>query len=258
MDHAALALLGHQNWIDYLAASVSQSADGLLVRDRGVVAALGHVPLAFFNQILVERPDVDFQALADAVAQARRREDPFVVSLREGVDDGLAPFVSQLGLVASQESATLAMTLFPLGGRGTARHTAPGFEIRRIFDEAGLADHRHAVTAGFATDPRVAVAMMPTGILDRPGCSIYVGYLQEQPVAAGIGWRTGRTIGVYNIATVPSARRRGFGEAMTSRVLADGEAAGCDVAALEASAMGRPIYERLGFRVTQWYVGYRP
>jgi hypothetical protein len=39
-------------------------------------------------------------------------------------------------------------------------------------------------------------------------------------------------------------------------VLADGAAAGCDVAALQASSMGRPIYERLGFRMAVRYIGY--
>jgi len=75
-------------------------------------------------------------------------------------------------------------------------------------------------------------------------------------VTSGLGWRSGRTIGVYAISTVPAARRHGYGEAMTARVVADGIAAGCDVAALQASAVGRPIYERLGFRVDVLYNAY--
>ena len=61
---------------------------------------------------------------------------------------------------------------------------------------------------------------------------------------------------VYEIATIPSARRRGYGAAMTARVVLDASAAGCDVAALQASASGRPIYERVGFRVDVLYVSY--
>ena len=43
---------------------------------------------------------------------------------------------------------------------------------------------------------------------------------------------------------------------MTARVVADGVSAGCDVAALQASAMGRPIYERQGFRTVVRYAAY--
>ena len=44
------------------------------------------------------------------------------------------------------------------------------------------------------------------------------GYLDGEPVTTGMGIRTGSTIGVYNIATLPYARGRGYGGAMTSRV----------------------------------------
>jgi len=77
------------------------------------------------------------------------------------------------------------------------------------------------------------------------------------PVAVSSGARRPLpTIGVYSIATIESARRRGYGAAMTARVMADGVVAGWDVAALQASEMGRPIYERLGFRTVVRYVAY--
>ena len=43
---------------------------------------------------------------------------------------------------------------------------------------------------------------------------------------------------------------------MTAHVVADGLVTGCDVAALQASEMGRPIYERLGFRTVVRYATY--
>ena len=75
-------------------------------------------------------------------------------------------------------------------------------------------------------------------------------------MSTGLGIRSGRTIGVYNIATIESARGRGYGAAITRQVVADGIAAGCDVAILQASDMGYPVYERMGFRTVVEYVGY--
>jgi GNAT superfamily N-acetyltransferase len=256
VDAAALAALEHANWIDYVAASVSLGPKGLLVRDRGIVTALGHVPMRFYNQILVEEPHAVAEAIGDAVACGRERRDQFVVSLRDGFDDRFAPQMAELGLVASDDSVTSAMALHPIGDAAPSTDLDPGFEIRRVTDETGLEDHRRTVTAGFDAHPSVAEAMIGIGLLGRPECAVYVGYLNGLPVTAGLGWRTGQTIGVYNIATIPTARRHGFGAVMTARVVADGKAAGCDVGALQASSMGRPIYQRMGFRMALRYFGY--
>jgi hypothetical protein len=43
---------------------------------------------------------------------------------------------------------------------------------------------------------------------------------------------------------------------MTAQVVADGVAAGCDVAILQASDMGRSVYERMGYRTVVDYMGY--
>jgi len=256
VDPSELARLEHENWIEYLAASVSLADSSLVIRDRGIVALLGHVPMRFFNQILVEEPRASASAIRDAVARARERRDEFVVSLREGLDDRFAPLTAELGLAASDDAVTSAMALHPVRDGARPAGLEPGFEIRRVTDETGLEDHRRTVTGGFGADPSVAEAMIGIGLLDRPECVVYVGYLDGLPVTSGLGWRTGRTIGVYNIATIPAARRQGFGEAMTARVLADGKGAGCDVGALQASSMGRPIYQRMGFRMALRYIGY--
>ena len=229
---------------------------GLVVRNRGIAALLGHVPMRFYNQILVEDSHAIPSAIGESVRLARERRDPFVVSLRDRRDDRFKPLMADLGLVASEQAATQAMTVCPVSQRASSARPQAAFEIQRVGDETSLEDHQRVVTAGFGADPSVAEAMLGVGLLDRPECAVYVGYLDGEPVTAGLGWRTGRTIGVYNIATLPTARRRGFGEAMTARVVTDGEASGCDVAALQASSMGRPIYERMGFRLSVRYTGY--
>jgi predicted GNAT family acetyltransferase len=81
----------------------------------------------------------------------------------------------------------------------------------------------------------------------------YVGYTNGQPVSVGESVRVGRTIGVYSVGTLAEARGRGYGSAMSRRIVADGADAGCDVAVLQSSAMGYPIYQRLGFRTVVEY-----
>lgn len=111
-----------------------------------------------------------------------------------------------------------------------AAHRAPELKTVRVTDADGLDAHRRAVSEGFGADRAVALGTTCIDLLDRPECVVYVGYAGGAPVVSGLGWRTGRTIGVSSISTVESARRRGYGAAMTARVMADGLVAGCDVA----------------------------
>ena len=123
-------------------------------------------------------------------------------------------------------------------------------------DAAGLARHADVLAAGFGMPHEWATSFASETMLRVPAATFYVGYQDGVAVTSGLGVRSGRTIGVYNIATVEGARRRGLGAAMTMRVIGDGAAAGCDVAILQASEMGQPVYERLGFRTVCEYFGY--
>lgn len=251
------AALEHANWIAYLTGVASCSARTTVARTGGVLTLLTGLPMDWFNQILIEDEDATPAALQDAVTQARAQGADFVVRLRHGTDDRFIPTLTQAGLEANApETLTPGMAAFPIDRDALARQAAPELDIQRVTDAAGIDAHRRTATAGFGADPAVAQGTVCAEVLARPDCVIYVGYAGGDPVVSGLGWRTGRTIGVYSIATIASARRRGYGAAMTARVVADGVVAGCDAAALQASEMGRPTYERLGFRTVITYAAY--
>lgn len=247
----------HANWIAYLTGVVSCTSGASVSRSGGVVTILTGLPMDWFNQVLIEREQATATAILAGVAQARERGDHFVVRLREGIDDRFIPTLIRTGLVpAGEEASTPGMVAFPIHPDAIAQPAAPELEIRRVTDAAGIDVHREVASAGFGADPAVAIGSACPDLLDRPECVVYVGYADGAPVVSGLGWRTGPTIGVYSIATIESARRRGYGAAMTARVVADAMIAGCDAAALQASEMGRSIYERMGFRTVVRYAPY--
>lgn len=257
MTNNELATLEHANWIAYLTGVASCASRTTVTRAGGVVTLLTGLPSDWFNQILIERDEATRPDLLSAIDEARAGAEPFVVRLRSDIDDRFSPTLIQAGMEAmGKEHATPGMVAFPIDHDGIAKQMAPGLEIRQVIDATGIDAHRWVVAAGFGFDPVLANGTACLGVLDRSECVVYVGYANGAPVASGLGWRTGRTIGVYSIATIPSGRRRGYGAAMTARVVADGVLAGCDVAALQASEMGRPIYERLGFRTVVRYAAY--
>jgi len=231
MTHHELVALEHENWIAYVTGVVSCTSRAKVSRAGGVVTVLTGLPMDWFNQVLIEREEATPAGVLAGVTEA-----------------GLAP--------AGQETVTPGMVAFPIDHEAIAERAASELEIRRVTDATGIDAHRQAVTAGFGSDPAVALGTACPDLLDRPECVVYLGYADGDPVVSGLGWRTGRTVGVYSIATIESARRRGYGAAMTARAVADGVVAGCDVAALQASEMGRPIYERLGFQTVVRYAAY--
>ena len=81
--------------------------------------------------------------------------------------------------------------------------------------------------------------------------------LDGQPVGAGSVVVSDRTVaGLYNIAVREPARGRGVGRAITVELMRIGAAHGCTESILHASAIGEPVYARLGFRTVGQLVQY--
>ena len=250
-----LARLEHENLIETFSDGVANAPGSLVWRRDGVVLLASGLPIRFFNQVLIEHEDAAPEAIEAAVGAIRERGQPFVVHLRRRTDDHFRALVHALGLVLPADASPMpGMALHPIPASGP---TIPaGHEIRQVDDQAGMDDHIRTGALGFGMPEDMLRAIVPPDTWLRPGNTVYVGYTDGQPVTTGLGSRTGTTLGVYNIATVESARRQGLGAAITARVAADGAAAGCDVAILQASPMGYPIYERLGYRTVVEYDGW--
>ena len=251
MDDATLAALEHDNFIHSIGLIARLRPTGLVRRERGVALLASGVAMRLFNQVLIETDEAEAAAVADAVETMRAGSYRFLVHLRSGADDRFVPLMADLGLVEPDPTElTPGMALQPIGDDTPP----PGdLEIRRVDGEAAFDDHVRVAAAGFGMDESLVRSFLDPRLVDDEDTASYVGYIGGEAVVVGAGLRSGRTIGVYNIATITAARRRGYGAAMTRHVAAEGKAAGCDVAVLQASDMGRPIYERLGYRTVVRY-----
>ena len=84
--------------------------------------------------------------------------------------------------------------------------------------------------------------------------SWYVGSVDGEIVTTAIGFAIDGCTGVFNVGTKLEQRGRGYGAAVTSRVVRDGFEAGSELAFLQASDIGHGVYRRLGFRDVEEYV----
>lgn len=85
----------------------------------------------------------------------------------------------------------------------------------------------------------------------------FIGLLHGEPVATVSLVTAGGAAGIYNVTTVEAARGRGIGAAMTAAAVRHGADRGFLLATLQASTMGRSVYERLGFEFVCDLLPYR-
>jgi len=84
-----------------------------------------------------------------------------------------------------------------------------------------------------------------------------VAYVAGEPVSCAAAIRSGSTVGIYAVATVELARRRGYGRATTWAAIDAGRNAWHGTTAiLQSSEAGVPVYRSLGFVTVGRYVEY--
>jgi GNAT superfamily N-acetyltransferase len=137
------------------------------------------------------------------------------------------------------------MVLVPL--EGDLPHI-PGLVIEPVRDAEALDVFTVTSSYGFEGGEELFHRMYPPSALAVPDHTLYVGYLDGVPVATAVRGTSHRIAGIGGVSTVPAARRRGIGEAITARAALDGQAEGCIAAFLGATQMGYPLYERMGYR----------
>jgi GNAT superfamily N-acetyltransferase len=234
-----------QTVADALSESCVERAGPWLLYDSGVGTQEFNLALRLAP---VRRPAT---ALAAAEAWFDRRGAPFVLSLRDPDDDALLAAARERGYRELRSQPAMLLSPLPLDcGRG------PGLEVQTVTDSAGVSAYasveaeepaRHA--AHRAADEALAAAVLST-----PGIRLFVGLVDDAPVARSMAVVSAEMVGVTNVYVAPSARRRGLGTAMTTAAISAGVELGATAACLEASRMGEPVYQRMGFREVFRYV----
>jgi N-acetylglutamate synthase len=223
-----------------------EEADGMLM--IGEPAGLLYV----LRTASVLRPPAH---LAAAVARAQAFYDELGVSWFLDVPDEYAPPFAEVaeaaGLVPEGPDAGMVL-LDHLDEKPLPR----GLVIEVVRDADTLAVFSETAGAGFGYSVEVMAALHPPDMLDVPDVTYYLGRLDGIPAATAMRFSSHGITELSRVSTVPACRGQGFGEALTRRATIDGFAEGCAAAFLFATAMGRPVYERIGFRHALDYHGW--
>jgi GNAT superfamily N-acetyltransferase len=92
---------------------------------------------------------------------------------------------------------------------------------------------------------------LPPGLLrtaDHNTLRLTVAWLDDQPVASALCFDFAGDCGIYNVGTLPHARRRGLASALTTHLAYEARRRGCDSASLQSTPMAERVYAAIGFR----------
>ncbi len=208
------------------------------------------VPDMHLNTVLVTHLDDDE---ADAViderlADFRRRGSPFTWwVMPSSAPSDLASRLTARGLVDDGRWPAYAIAADGVADPPPVH----GLEIRRVSSPDDLDTYLGVYAPILSPSPAFTElftrAARRIGFGEEAPEEHFIGLLHGDPVATVSLVTAGGAAGIYNVTTVGPARRRGIGAAMTVAAVRHGAERGFGLATLQASTMGRPVYERLGF-----------
>lgn len=129
---------------------------------------------------------------------------------------------------------------------------ASGYEILRVENEemleswCGILNSSFSVPDEFRDD--YCRVFLNLGFGKDKSWVYYIGIKDGVPISCCMSYMEDGIAGLYWVGTVPGARKQGLASGIVSLAIDDAYLNGCRISILQASAAGKPVYERLGFK----------
>ncbi|MEX2159302.1 MAG: GNAT family N-acetyltransferase [Dehalococcoidia bacterium] len=245
---ADLVALGDANYYEAWAMLARAAYDGDVRDLDGVLVTTAGTPVLWLNIAFVTRrlPDPEAQ-LSAARAYFDERGLPFLVRIREGLDEDAERAAGRLGMPYTDTIPGMALDPIPPAPDATAPLAIEEVDARTL--DAFVTLNAEA----FDIPLEACRKVLPPDILEEPHAHWYLGLADGKPAATSGLVITDGIAGVHFVSTDATYRRRGFGEAMTRHAALEGRKRGLSVAYLQSSEMGYPVYERMGYRRVTGY-----
>jgi ribosomal protein S18 acetylase RimI-like enzyme len=237
------------SWLDIFSRLEGAQIDGV----PGLRKSITDIPMALFNSVMETQlaPENADAAIELVVADAQRRNVPLTwwTGPSTRPEDMPSRLLSH-GFTVDEDGPGMAVELDRLNDR---LPMPEGVTILPATDDASWHAWSQACLQGFEAPPaRLEFGVQQWSNLlsraDPATTQAYTAWLDGKPVAASMLQLGGGVAGIYAVATLPEARRKGIGAQVTLHALKEGRRRGYKIGVLEASDMGYPVYRSLGFQ----------
>jgi len=228
----------------------------MTVNDNHITIINTHQPIDMFN-IICKAKTNEITQLQHAIEIFKKEKLPFAwwTGFQNEPND-ICNQLAKLHLHRTENELGMAIILSKL----PSKNKFQGLEIKNVNNDSLLDNFIRVLTELLPNDKNAIKNFYfntKKFILDVNGLlKLYVGYLNDKPVATSALFSYAGVAGIWDIVTLPEARRKGIGTDMTLHALEEGKKLGFSIGVLTASDEGQFVYKKLGFLPMQQFYIY--
>lgn len=225
--------------------SLSDSCQILAERSGRVLHAPGYdaykVPETFWYQrvcLLPQAKTSPAETIAEIAQKAKAGQLPPLLGFLEPdfTEEELAGPLTEAGYVPMVKQTGMWLSL-------EGREKTAWEEKIQVVEPQQVESWTAEVAAAFGKPPEPGLR----ALAEEERC-VFLRWMEEGKMVAGtlLMWQ-GELAGIHEVATLPQHRRKGIAGKLVEQALEMARERGCRYATLQASELGKPVYERLGF-----------
>ena len=242
----------HENSVEAYRVFARTAPGGVIEERTGLVLVNAQASDSMGNLAIVTAPAANgTRLIAEADAFFGRDRRPWALFALPEAIPSLERAASDRGLRNEGRFAGLVLDPVPTN----IPPLPDGVEVHRVNTVAELQTFERTASAAY----EVPSGPVHAEWLHYPGFSFYLAYRRGEPTATATLVVSHGIAGIVYVGTIPSARGQGLARVAVWAAIAAGRTEGCRISALWASPMGRPMYEKMGFRpVTEYRIWTPP
>jgi len=189
---------------------------------------------------------------AEVIARARdffaSRKRGFALWARAGAEED-SDLIDAAGRAELQPA--YEMPEMVLDHRAEERPLAEGIDLRRVASAADAAEYWQVATGAYSSigfPPEIFAFYESHDGLVAANSAAFLAHVDGRPAGIAMTIVSHGVAGVYWVGVAEEARGRGLGWTVTAAAVNAGFDMGAEIASLQASPMGEPLYRRMGFK----------